>query len=103
MKQEELKLTTQLLTSDWNLSLSSTDINDQILLGLLSQRIKWLLENDLAGLMNTFYRMDIPESIFMASSEDVDPSMFLAEAVLKRTKQKVATRLRYREMNDYEN
>ena len=103
MKTEELKLTTRFLARDLNVALAEQDMNEQIILGLLEERMKWLLANNVAALTNSFYRMDIPESIFLASSEDINPARFLAEAVFKRTKQKVATRLRYKELNDYEN
>lgn len=66
---------------------------------VLKERIDYLLDHQFNELLNMLYRIDINESLVNAILYQPSPdriSKDLAEAVLRRQRQKVLTRLRYR-------
>ena len=66
---------------------------------MLEIRIKEMLDSDFIGLMNAFYRIDIPEKKvqeLLELSKPEEVAIRLAKAVIEREKQKVITREQYR-------
>lgn len=70
----------------------------EAILGALSNRFAWILANDVARLSWWLYRLDVRESAvdeaFASSTSDTLPRA-LAELLLERTLQKVASRRRW--------
>jgi len=65
----------------------------------LAKQIRYMLDNDLNGLLNALYRVDIPEKRVKQILEVTAPGEIadqLAGAVIEREKQKVITRQQYK-------
>lgn len=70
-----------------------------LLHAFLVQRVDYLLDNDFNALLNALYRIDIPQekvTELLYHSESGTISSALASAIIDREKQKVVTRLKYR-------
>ena len=69
----------------------------------LTQFIRELLENDFSRLCNLIYRHDVSESQFHRAMDVLDPEMQadrIADLVIERELQKVATRKAYRKYKE---
>lgn len=77
--------------------------NEEILLGRLTEFIRYLLDNDRQRLFAAAYRIDISEqllrqAIHSGTSDTV--ALNIAALIISREKQKVQTRRRYRDSNN---
>jgi len=80
-------------------TLVSSKNNSDELEQKLATLINHLLNTDLAGLMNAFYRVDLDEKVFKTIVADKPPHKIghsLAKEVIKCELQKVKTREKYR-------
>jgi hypothetical protein len=84
--------------NEWALSIPKT-LSEKDLLLMLSEKINHLIQSDFNSLLTILYRIDIDEKKLKATLQqnpDEDAGLLIAEMVLSRQKQKLATRKRFR-------
>lgn len=65
----------------------------------LTAQVQYLLDHDFAKLLDSMYRIDIPEhqlKVILEGSKPPEIASHLSEAIILREKQKVITRDKYR-------
>lgn len=77
--------------------------SEEVLLGKLTELVRYLLDNDRHRLFAAAYRMDISErmlrqAIHSGTSDTV--ALNIAALIIQREKQKIETRRRYRQDNN---
>jgi hypothetical protein len=97
MDKKELINTTRLVQRQWGLPEQSQPDWEQ-LRAALCLRLAELLEDDFGGLVNAMYRMDVPENKFkdaLVGGTTSEIAERLADIVLNRELQRLATRRKY--------
>lgn len=100
--ESELKITAELVLKFFELDdgerafLSQISENRAEIEGLLARRMQEMLQDDMAGLINAMYRIDIPEKAFHEAMTYTDRSHRLAALVVERLIQKAKTRIWYK-------
>jgi len=103
MDREGLQLARQALVTNWNIALSgdaAENLNWQLLLDALEERILNLLERNPQRLLTAVYLLDISESRYneaMSGANLRDNARSLAQVILERESAKIAMRRRYHE------
>lgn len=98
---EQIKLLSQLLNEHLNTGHSQELISQEMISSLeelkkiLSQKIQMLMDEDLEGLLQAMYRIDVPEMAFQKALAEGDAEQ-LAELVIQRELQKVKIRQKYK-------
>lgn len=100
-KDAPLLETQTALVANWDVvpvGEAEDDLNWQLLVEALAERIGWLLRHNLDKLMSALYRLDVPERRYreamgLASTEA--KAVALAEAILDRETEKIAMRRKY--------
>lgn len=101
MERDVIVATGQALEAQWKVELggvSPFDLNRQMLLETLSERILDLLRNRPEKLLSTLYLLDIGEHVYQqAMDQDTmeDRAWALAVAVYDRETEKIRLRVRY--------
>jgi hypothetical protein len=97
----ELLETQQVLVANWGVvpvRQAEEDLNWNLLLEALAERIVWLLRHDSAKLVNAMYVLDISEGRYanaMGEPTTEAKSLALARAILERESEKIAMRRKY--------
>ncbi len=97
---KEINISSQLVNQYFGLETASEDLNYQLLLGRLTEQIKYMLDNDFQGLLNALYRIDVEERQFSLTLEEGNPddvAKNVAQLILDRIVLKAKTRLKYSE------
>lgn len=103
MDREDLLRTRQALVANWQIMLAGDapeDLNWQLLLDALEERILSLLERNPHRLLTAVYLLDIPETRYqgaMSGSNLRDNARALAQVILERESAKIAMRRRYQD------
>jgi hypothetical protein len=73
-------------------------ITERELIEALTERVEWMLDNQLDLLLSLLYRLDVLEVDIQAvlSKKDVSPAKDLAMLIIERQKKKLETREKYR-------
>ena len=101
MEQNLLQATEQALVSQWQvapLGLSPYDLNRQLLLEALSERILYLLQYRPQKLLSSLYILDIGEEAYNRAMEQdtmQDRAWALSEAIYDRETEKIELRRKY--------
>ena len=101
MDGNALQATEQALVDHWQISplgISPYDLNRQLLLEALSERILYLLRHRHEKLLSALYILDIGETTYARAMEQdtmEDRAWALAEAVYDRESEKICSRERY--------
>lgn len=101
MDRSLLQATEQALVAQWEmapLGLSPYDLNRQLLLEALSERILYLLQYKPQKLLSALYILDVGESTYnRAMDQDTmtDRAWALAEAIYDRETEKIEMRRKY--------
>lgn len=94
--------TTQLILSDFELSVPNEPLSEEGLLDYLSDAIAYMMEHRMDFLMSLLYRLDVAENkiaqAIMPGNEE-PAHRALAKAVLERQKLRAATKQAFREQN----
>jgi len=101
MEQSLLAATEQALVEQWQmapLGLSPYDLNRQLLLEALSERVLYLLRHRPQKLLSALYILDVGEAAYNRAMEQdtmQDRAWALAVAIYDRETEKIVTRRKY--------
>ncbi len=91
-----------LIRKDFNLDSSElaipeAELSEESLLKKLSNLVSYLMEKDFGKLLQVLYRIDVSEERLKAAlaTQSQSPSDLIAQMILERELQKVATRKKY--------
>ncbi len=108
MKQNLLQATEQALVDQWQvapLGLSPYDLNRQLLLEALCERILYLLQYRPQKLLSSLYILDIGENTYNRAMEQdtmQDRAWALAEAIYDRETEKIELRRKYSASSEHD-
>ncbi len=101
MKQHEFsKKTIALVVKDFQMDTPKEGMTEQELLGALANQIAYFIEYRMDFLLSLMYRLDIPEAkvnFALSPEHPLPPNMALAKLVLERQKERVNTRIVYKQ------
>ena len=102
MNSQDLQTGLTLIRKDFNLdeqalSIPDTELSYASVLEKLSQWVAYLMEKDFSQLLHVLYRIDVSENKLKAALAEGNekPSELIAQMILEREMQKVATRKKY--------
>ena len=102
MDSRDLQTGLTLIRKDFNLDeqalcIPYTGLSYENVLEKLTRLVAYLMEKDFARLLQVLYRIDVSESKLKAALAEGDekPSEIVAQMILEREMQKVATRKKY--------
>jgi hypothetical protein len=90
------------ILSDFDLSVPEKSLNEQELLEYLAEAISYMIEHKLDFLLSLLYRLDVDEQKINTAllPGNPEPANFaLAQLVLERQKQRMATKIAYKKQN----
>jgi len=101
MEQHEFsKKTTDLVIKDFQMDALEEGMTEQQLLDALANQIAYFIEHRMDFLLSLMYRLDIPEAkvnFALSPEHPLPPNMALAKLVLDRQKERVNTKIVYKQ------
>lgn len=82
-----------------DLEMDDNYISEEMFLDVLTEKVAFLLDSKLDFFLSLLYRLDIEEihiKRVLTSRDSIDPPRELAMLILKRQKDRIATREKYR-------
>jgi len=92
-----------LIISNFEIDGTDSDVSEDELLNILTSQVEYLMDRRLDYLLSLLYRLDILEPKIKAvlyNQEIIAPARGLAQLILDRQKERVATRAKYKTEGD---
>lgn len=93
----------QLIINSFEIEGTDDNISEKELLDILTAQVEYLMDRKLDYLLSLLYRLDILEPKIKAvlyNQELIAPARGLAQLILDRQKERVATRVKYKDEGD---
>ena len=100
MEKKLLQQTSALIARDFGLQIGDTPMTEQELFDLLANEVAYMIEHRLEFLLSLMYRLDVKETLIRkALSPDASemPNVAIAQLILDRQKNRIYTKLKYRQ------
>jgi hypothetical protein len=95
-----IQQTSALIARDFGLEIGEEPISEEELFNLLANEVAYMIEHRLDALFSLMYRLDVKESLIrqaLSPAAEVMPNIAIAKLILDRQKNRIYTKLKYRQ------